>query len=457
MHAVYISEIMYDPQGGNTSRRWVEIYNDTSSAIDLTTATWKFYENKTNHGITSSSDSSLGTSVFSGGYAVIADNPKQFLVDYPSYAGVVYDTTFSLPTSGTDYHIALKESSSASALEISPVDYSPSIGGNNDGSSFSKIDGVWVRGNATPGAINQLYVESSSSSDSSTSSTTTTQATIAQQSPPTADIILYMPTEKVVVAGAEATFSIFGLTHLGKQIENLSYTWAYGDGGQGGGSTTMYRYAYPGRYIASVEGSNGYVAGSGHMNIRVVAPEIAITDVSTGKYGTYIDIENPNLYDLDFSQWRLTINGAIFLFPKNTILAGNSITHISGLAMGFASTTISSSTVIKILFPNQEEITRYSPPQELFPVLTTILATSTLAIARTTQKATSTLISTITIPSIKIKPLTRVLGVSTSTIKNGSITKGNISSTTSGIIQQRKTIVKDTRLVSFFRSFFGKK
>jgi len=449
-HAVYISEIMYDPAGSNTSRRWVEIYNDTSSPINL--VGWKFYEDKTNHGITSSIDSPLGTSVVAGSYAIIADNPKQFLVEYPSYAGVVYDTAFSLPVSGTDYHIALKESSTGQ--EISPVDYNPSIGGSNDGSTVSRIDGVWVHSNATPGLINQVYVATSSSQDivsSTTSTTTSTQGTIAQVTPAGADILLYLPTDKVAIAGAETTFSVFGLTKGGKQLENCTYVWAYGDGGQGTGSSTQYRYAYPGRYIASVEGGNGYVVGTGRMSVRVIAPDIMISDISTGKYGTYVDIENPNSYDLDFSQWRLMINNSSFPFPKNTLIRANAVTHFSGLAMGFASTTISSSTIVKILFPSQEEVTRFSPPVALFPLPTQ--ATSTI---------TTLQVSTTTIPFAKgtssqmlgsiAKPLPRK--VSTPVVIPLASTTLSAPTTTPAT---KRTLVKDTRIVSFFKSLFNKK
>lgn len=432
VYAVYFSEIMYDPQGSDTSREWVEIYNDTNSAINFTS--WKFFENGTNHGITSYSG---GASLEVGSYGVIADSPVKFLEDNPSYSDVLYDSAFSLSNNGESF--SLKESSSGP--EINPMTYDVSLGGNNNGSTLSKIDGVWVRGSSTPGLVNQLspfIVELVA-----TTTTTNTQATIAQTSPPTANIVLYMPLEKIVVAGAESTFSIFGLTREGKSIDNLNYIWAYGDGGQGVGSTTMYRYAYPGKYIIQTEGSNGYVAGTGRMSVRVVSPELSITKISTGKYGAYIDILNPNNYDLDFSQWKLTIDGATFQFPKNTLIAGNGVTHISGLAMGFASTTISTSTVVKILFPNQEEVTRYTLSQESLPVV--VISTSTQVVA---SLSTTTKISLNSTPVYVKKPAGRVLGVASTTVKNGN-------ASTSVSFVQDKTI-KDTRLIAFFKSLFSR-
>ena len=47
--ALVISEIMYDPQGSDTDREWIEVLNDTQSSIDMTG--WKFFEANTNHGL----------------------------------------------------------------------------------------------------------------------------------------------------------------------------------------------------------------------------------------------------------------------------------------------------------------------------------------------------------------------------------------------------------------------
>ncbi len=434
VHAVYFSEIMFDPQGSDTSREWIEIYNDTSGPIDFTS--WKFFEGATNHGITSSQG---GASVPSNSYAVIADNPTKFLLDYPSFSGILFDSVFTGGLSNSGEHIALKESSSG--VEIGSVDYDPTIGGNNDGSTLSKIDGLWVRGSATPGSVNQAStLEVVSSSTSATATTTEHQTVIAQMSPPSADIVFYMPFEKTVVAGADADFSTYGMTRAGKNIEGLAATWAFGDGGQSTGTSTKYRYVYPGRYIAQVEGTNGYVAGTARVKVHVVPPDIAIAKIDVGKYGTYVDVSNPNTYDLDISQWRLSIDGSYFPFPKNTLIGGNSTTRFSGLAMGFASTTVSSSTVVKILFPNLEEVTRFTFNPETNNN-SIVLGTSTIV-----NKSFAT--STVTTKPV-IKSVTKI-------VKNINVatTTQQILSTASQTNQMKPSVIKDTRIIAWFKSLF---
>ena len=48
--SVTINEIMYDPDGSDTNREWVELYNDGGSSVDL--SAWKFVEAGVNHGLT---------------------------------------------------------------------------------------------------------------------------------------------------------------------------------------------------------------------------------------------------------------------------------------------------------------------------------------------------------------------------------------------------------------------
>lgn len=347
-HALLINEIMSNPIGDDGGREWIELYNNSSSTVDIGSLTISI-KGGAFLPVTSVSG---GVSLSSGGYAVIASvvsGATKFSQDYPNYNGPLFKASLSLVNTGV------------TSLEIKQggisLDLLSSYTAAKEGLTFSKINGTFVAGVPTPGGDNQMAPEDT---NTQTSSTTNTQATLTQSSFPTADIVLYMQEEKVVVAGAETPFSVFALTRGGKTIDNLTYTWAYGDGGQSTGSSTSYRYVYPGKYIAQVEAGNSVVVGTGRTSVRVVAPEIAIKGVFTGKYGPVIDIENQNPYDLDFSQWRLVIDSKHYYFPKNTLLPGNSVTHLSGIAMGFASTTITESTVIAILFPNKEEVTRFS-------------------------------------------------------------------------------------------------
>lgn len=425
-HALVISEVMSNPIGDDSGREWIEVFNDTDRGVDLSTMTVSI------KGATAIVTTPLqgGVVLPPGKYAIIGSvvsGQTKFLQDYQMYSGLLLKSSISLVNTGTtSIDIKLNGANVASL---------PSYIAAKEGSTLSFVGGSYVTGIPTPGGDNQV---ADVVMDSATTTMLTTQSTIPQMTPPSSDIVIYLPLEKVVVAGAESEFSVFSQTRAGKAIQDLRYTWAFGDGGQGTGSSTKYRYVYSGRYSAQVEAFSPTTIGSGRMVVRVVPPDLSISSVGSGKYGTYVDIKNPNTYDLDLSQWTLTIDGAGFPFPKNTFLLGGGTTRFSGLAMGFASTTIATSTVIKILFPHLEEVTRFIPEE-------TKIAADTppgivLGVSTTTQPRVSF--------KIKQKTASGILKVASSTekIKNIQVVTSTPATDHS----------KDTRIVSWLRALFDR-
>jgi hypothetical protein len=171
------------------------------------------------------------------------------------------------------------------------------------------------------------------------------------------------------------------------------------------------------------------------MVVRVVSPDIMLSRIKTGKYGPYIEITNPNTYDLDLSFWKISIDGALFSFPKNTLLA-NGVTRFPGTSLGFASTTVSSSTIIKLLFQNMEEVLRVT--QEIEPTV----STTTLQKVATTPKQISP--SKVSISNVTLK--TKIFP---------SVASKAASSDISSSTTLHKTTKKDTRLASFLKSLFS--
>ncbi len=412
-YALSINEIMSNPVGDDNGREWVEGYNDSEESVDVSSLT-----------ISIKGGSFVGVTPVSGGviisphgYAIIGSTVSgstRFTDDYPNYNGVLVKSSMSLVNTG----------STSIAIKVGGIltDSLSSYTAAKEGKTYSRINGVFVEGEPTPGEENK----NTSSSGDATTTPPSSQTTVGQSSPST-DIVLYLPNERLVVAGAPTVFSVSSLTHSGSSISGMTYTWSFGDGGERTGSTTLYRYFYPGRYIAQVEGTNGLIAGTGRILVRVVKPEISLSSINSGKYGQYLDITNPNHYDLDVSGWRISIDGVTFPFPKNTLLQ-EGITHIPGLTMGFASTTISSSTVLKLLFPNMEEVVKVYQGGEHDEIVSTA-STSATSSPLEKKRAVST-----------IKPfIQNIRTVSTTTV---------FATPTPHV----STIKKDTRLATWIKS-----
>lgn len=422
--ALTINEIMSNPIGDDGGREWIEIYNSLDTDADISSLTISIKGGA----FLPVTPVSGATRIAPHGYAIISSTVAgvtKFTQDYGSYSGPLFKSTMSLVNTGVT-SIELKSQGVT-------VDTIPSYSAVKEGMTYSLINGIFASGEPTPGEENKV----AEVSQEATTSQNGTQVTIAQMSPPSADIILYLPQEKTVVAGAPSLFSVTSMTRSGKMIDTMIYTWSFGEGGQKTGSTTLYRYLYPGRYIIQVEGTNGLVAGTGRMSVHVVSPDIIVSPVGTGKYGTYIDITNPNMYDLDLSEWRLSLDGALFSFPRNTLVA-HGTTRFTGVAMGFASTTIASSTTIKLMFSNMDEVVRVIQSE-------TIPTTEMISIQKSEQSKLNTVVEKTFPKYSKIKDITL-------SSPHGVASFSSIVATgTKIILSQNK---KDTRIASFLKALF---
>lgn len=346
-YALIINEVLSNPTGDDSGREWVELYNNSSSTIDLSGFTISI-KGGTSVPIISVSG---GATVSPFGYAIIGSTVSgatKFLQDYPLYNGPLFRSSISLVNTGTT-SIDVK----SGGVTVASL---PSYSAAKEGSSLSLLGGVYIVTTPTPGAENKES-GNGGTQEATTTQTSGTQITIPQMSSPSPDIVIYLSQERTVVAGAPTTFSVSATTGAGAVLDNLTCTWSFGDGGSGTGTTTVYRYFYPGRYVAFVDISNGKVAGKGRVLVKVVAPELSISTIKESKYGKYFEVYNPNQYEVDVSTWRVSLDGALFSFPMNTVLLPGS-TIISGRSLGFASSTVRNGSVLSLLFPNNEEVVR---------------------------------------------------------------------------------------------------
>lgn len=146
--ALQIDEIMYDLPGSDSGREWVEVYQDGTDCVNLTQ--WKFFEANTNHGITFNQGSGQ---ICANEYAVIADNPANFLNDHVGFSGSLFDSSFSLSNTGET--IALKN---PDGNITDTVTYSSATGANGNGRSLERNSSGWFESfaNATPGDVNSI-------------------------------------------------------------------------------------------------------------------------------------------------------------------------------------------------------------------------------------------------------------------------------------------------------------
>jgi len=337
-----ITEIMYDVEGTDTGREWIEIFNSGNDVLDITK--FKLYEANTNHGIVAVDG---GIALNGSEYAVIADNPTKFKIDFPNYSGKLFDSVFSLSNEGES--LSLKNESSTIVDSIS---YDPSLGANGDGKSLQKIANVWQPAAPTPGAENivsnnDVGTSTSTSTDesiaSSTSTSTATTTLSDNNSNSNTQIIVRTVTkyisahsnpeelssyeenspleisagrERIAYVGAPIKFS--AKYKIPKNINDISnFTWSYGDGTKSVGEETSHVYKFPGDYTVVLNGSFGGKKAVSRTTVKVLSPQLSVSFVFSGD----LEIANLGKTEINLGDWKIRNSAGDFVFPEDTIIS----------------------------------------------------------------------------------------------------------------------------------------
>lgn len=132
---------MYDVEGADSGREWIELTNTGSAAIDI--GAYKLFENDTHHKLVLVS----GAATLSpGASAILADNAEKFSADWPHFTGTLFSSAFSLSNVGEA--LALKDEK----LQIvDSVSYTASLGAKGEGSSLHKDLSGFIAALPNPG------------------------------------------------------------------------------------------------------------------------------------------------------------------------------------------------------------------------------------------------------------------------------------------------------------------
>lgn len=337
---VSFTEIMYDVSGSDTGREWVEITADT--ATDL--SDWKLFEANTNHTLTLVKGAAL---VPAGSFVVIADNTEKFLLDFPSFTGTLFDSSFSLSNTGET--ISLRN---ADLVDTDTVSYTSGQGAAGDGNSLQKINSVWAASLPTPGAANNTSANTNDTppagADSGAISTQENSKNTSWFAEP--QIFADAGANRTVIVGADTFFGGKAYGAESEPILNARYLWNFGDGGEKEGQSVLYHYRYPGEYVVVLDASSGYYSGLNKIRVKAIPANLSI--VSVGAVGKqFIELANGSGKELDISWWRLRAGAGTFTIPKNTFILPDTRLVFSGEVTGL-SVMLGASAAL--LYPNGE-------------------------------------------------------------------------------------------------------
>ena len=313
---ISITEITYDPVGTDSGREWVEIFAP-GEAGDLTG--YFLRENEVNHGIKEYEEHTVDSA---SDYAIIADNPSKFLIDFPEYKGYLYDSAFSLKNTGEMISLVSKDQDVVFTYTYEPIDEKYEV----LWSLQSGPDG-WVAAEASPGS-GSIQSLSSSSSDSSGKEDISDQV---KKSIKKKDIEEYsidrtiedIDLQKKIrgIVAVPIRFNPFSVKTLKRTSKKMH--WSYGDGTSEVTERPSHTYAFPGQYL--LIGSLMYGDNLEHVAYgKIIVSENPIVMKSIDAQGRYIEIENTSPDVVNIEKFRVSLgSGKSYLFPRNTLILGN--------------------------------------------------------------------------------------------------------------------------------------
>ncbi len=358
-----ITEIMYNFDGADTKREWVELHNNGADAITILTGSGdesvRVYEEhgSTKHSHTFATEAYQGSkTISSGDFAIIAQDGAIFKSLFPSYSGTIF-TVSAVSFSNTAQVIGLKIGSAGAVW--SSVAYLNSWGANGDGKSLQLQNGQWIADSPTPG----IGTKSQNSGGGTGTQVPASSNATVQSSNEKSSGSLSFPTVKprftvsagddqTVIAGAEARFFGRVLGFDGKPLDGGRFLWNFGDGTIGEGRSIVHIFRFPGTYITALSVSSEYEAVSDYATITAVPNPVFISEVAVGKDG-FVEISNTSSVSLDIGSWiiRNETSGAKFVIPSGTKINSHSAIAFSTEIMAFDITGVVGES-IALFYPN---------------------------------------------------------------------------------------------------------
>lgn len=346
--SVFINEVQISP----IEERFIELYNNGSSSIDLTD--W-YIQRKTANGTFGSMVTKTnfeGKSIEANGYFLIAKSGSMG-------ADIVMDT-FTLTESNT---IQIKDGEGNVINKVgwgetndcqNPCPLNPI----NDQSISRTLNGDFVISNPTPRETNEgilnddIPVSSSNNSSNSSSSNNNKEEIINIKTKEISKIITKIIAPKIVTAGVPFEID-HNTTGINKEKIILGkFIWNFGDGMSRSGATSdvfNYIYDYPGEYVITLSYSDSTFDTKpdavDRLTVKVISSGVVISSVGTYT-DPFVELENKSNYEMSISGWILRGGVHAFMIPEGTVILSNKKLKFSPKITGFDFNDLSSINII---------------------------------------------------------------------------------------------------------------
>lgn len=357
--SVIINEIQISPTDG----RFIELYNQDNTEVDLTD--W-YIQRKT------SSGSSFGSLITKTYFENKKIAPNEFFViskNSLNNSNLIVDS-LTITDSNT---IQLKNQNGDVVDKFSFGDSNECSGNcpNNpsEGNSLQLIDGSWTTAFPTAGFANKtsgntnvnnnITEQKSIYLNNSVDKNTVTKTKTIENPSMKLNILV----NNIIFAEQSTLFhsSIFG--YKDEKIVLGKLYWNFGDGTsfeQINKFEKFYKtYDYPGEYSVSLEYYPNNFTDTPEIVSKMTVKVVPLT-VSISKVGDindfFVELTNNSSYDIDISKWVLSSLNKTFIFPKNSVILAKKQMTVSSKITGLL---LRDKDNLKLNMPNGELVYMY--------------------------------------------------------------------------------------------------
>jgi len=368
---VVINEVFYDPEGVDTGKEYIKLYNSSDSAADLTG--WDLDPSSANY--------------FTFPSFILAG--KSFVAVHVGASGT--NTTTDLYDNGTNNMsntagpIAIFNSTSH--LKTTIIDYVEYGEGGQTNESKAVDAGIWTASSFVPDTAENKsiklktdgadtnspndWMESNPTIISEEPASTSEQSTTQQQSSTTNQLPIAEAGDNIIAfVGQGIKFS--GTKSIDPDGGELAYSWNMGNGDLIEKPAFDYTYAYPGTYMVGLMVYDGRYYVSDTIIVKIQPAEISISEFMPNPSGKdeeeeWIEIYNASDIVVDVSGWQVddSAEGSKpFVLPQNTLIAPKGYIVLPRQITGIALNNDADS--VRLLLPEGvvfQEINYEKPPQ----------------------------------------------------------------------------------------------
>ncbi|MDD9867938.1 MAG: lamin tail domain-containing protein [Candidatus Campbellbacteria bacterium] len=394
--AIRITEVMYNPEGSDAGKEWIEITNDGSNAVVISGLRLE-YTTSTDPRNIPINEHTGGGSISAGETAIIAQRADEFLnIDGKSYSGKIFESrSLSLPQRD-DFEKTISIKVKDSPTTIATITYNPSLGANGDGNSlhFPSSRSSYAD-SPNPGTLPSRSSSPSSGSSSSGGSSSGGGGSSTSQRQPKSlfiDEISITTKPKYAFTRLPIELSVEALDNNGNKLKNLSYVWNFGDGKTNKDNHVKHKY--------SIEGSYEIVAMTTYRSREIIARktiDVVKPDFNISPAAEYVEIQNNHNFSVNVGGWRIVSEDKSFVFPPLSMITSKGKVRIDHNTLNFSF----SENEYQLTYPNGTIVaTSSKETKEKEPVVTPPPATTTIPPASPASPTTPTTV----VPAVSPTP-----------------------------------------------------